>query len=614
MSAIPHTSQFFSTGGKDTMEQTDVRITAENGLNFSQDQTIGIYIPPSIKYFSGKDSYLQFDCRIKGDAVPANKTFPTRLTLDPNIGANSLFSAVRIYAGNRETLIEENTEYASYVSLKYDFSKNDVEQNKRAMTEGCGVHCPETRGTLGTTKSIGNNYTKSPFMKLLNSGADDKPSKTLDTAWTNDDFIPAKMTLPLHCGVFADQSKVFPNLLTNGIYIELTMAPARNLFRQLDSVSIHRRLRLNPMLDSVDKTGSKADWTKDGDPATIFNIKGGVNMALDPQTFPFVVGERIGFAKDNNDGGHVKATFTVAAGGEPTIKSIATDGTDIIVTLDNALTLTSDTIPKFADGASQNWFMYSDSILEATSYNPSCEVSNVEMIVHQITMDDSYEKAMLGKVSKGGVVNFDIPSVGVHTHSTLASDVQSTVPLNIDYSMAKSILCVPTDAGIHATNRNTAPTSHTYLVSKDAGASNQIDTEVHSNRTGIAGCSNGLSKYSFFLNGKMVPTREISTTKVSDKRGGIDANYLVELEKALLSFGIPVNSFEEYASNFVVGRVLAIGDENVFDGRGRTARLNCRYEGTTTNVDAPTVNLLWKNFIRHIRTLSIKAGNVEVMM
>ena len=613
MATIPHKSQFFTTQGKDNMEQTDIRITAENGLNFSQDQTIGIYIPPSIKYFSGKDSYLQFDCRIKGDAVLANNTFPTRLTLDPNIGANSLFSAVRIYAGNRETLIEENTEYASYVSLKYDFSKNDVEQNKRAMTEGCGAHLPETRGTLGTTKSIGNNYTKSPFMKQFNRGADTDPKTTLNTPWTNDDFIPAKITLPLHCGVFADQAKVFPNLLTNGIYIELTMAPARNLFRQLDSVSLHRRLRLNPMLDAVDKAGVKSDWVKDGvgaEAPTKFYIKGGVNMARDPSNFPFVVGERIGFAKDNFDGAMSKLNFS---GGNATIKSISQVGADIVVEVDNALTNTDTTIVKWADGGSENWFLYSSSLLDATSYSPSCEVSNVEMIVHQIDLGEGYERAMLSKVSKGGVVNFDIPSVGVHTHSTLASDVQSTVPLNIDYSMAKSILCVPTDAGIYSTDKNTAPHS-TYLVSKDAGANNQVDTQIHSNRTGVAGCSNGLSKYSFFLNGKMVPTREISTTKVSDKRGGIDANYLVELEKALLSFGIPVNSFEEYASNFVVGRVLAIGEENVFDGRGRTARLNCRYEGSTDNVDKPSVNLLWKNFIRHIRTLSIKAGNVEVMM
>ena len=145
-----------------------------------------------------------------------------------------------------------------------------------------------------------------------------------------------------------------------------------------------------------------------------------------------------------------------------------------------------------------------------------------------------------------------------------------------------------------------------YLQQKDSGASSTIDVEMRSNRAGLEGCSNGLTNYSFFLDGKMYPSRPISTKKVSDKRGGIDANYMVELEKALLSFDIPVNSFEEYAKNFVVGRVLAIGQDAVFDGRGKTARLNCQYQGGTANVDAPSVNLLWKIFTRHIKTLILK--------
>ena len=144
---------FFQSEGKINLSQSDVRISAENGLDFEQNQVIGIFIPPSVKYFSGKDSYLQFDAKITGDSADGT-IFPTRLMLDGEIGANSLFSQIRVYAGNRETLLEENTEYSSYVSLKYNFSKNDVEQQKRALREGCGSWVPNTRGTLGTTKSV----------------------------------------------------------------------------------------------------------------------------------------------------------------------------------------------------------------------------------------------------------------------------------------------------------------------------------------------------------------------------------------------------------------------------------------------------------------------------
>jgi|DEB0MinimDraft_4_1074332.scaffolds.fasta_scaffold00095_17 hypothetical protein len=600
-------SGFFDAGEKINLEQSDVRISAENGLDFSQDQTIGIYIPPSVRYFSGKDTYLQFDAQIKGDIDHDRNSFATRLQLDPNIGANSLFSSLRVYAGNRETLLEENTEYASYVSVKYDYSKTDTEQKKRALREGCGVWTPATAGTLGTTKSIGNNFLYNPFMKVPNAGRSVNPDETLDTPWNDTDFIPAKITIPLHCGVFAENSKVFPNLLTNGCYIELVMAGARNLFRQMDGVLKERRMRLNPVFYGKANDGTKLTA---GDEIDAVWCRAGVNNQRDPQMCPFVVGEKINFVKDTNNGDTTTTnTITLGKDGKgAVITDISNDGTLLKIGFD---TTTKIKVADGMDQATENWFLYSESLTDATNYSPSCKVSNVELICHQIDMGDAYEKRMLGKVSQGGVVMFDIPSVGVQTHSQLQSDIQATIPLNLDYSKARGILALPTDASIYSTADQTSATG-TYLIRKDKGALYQEDTLNRSNRTGISGVSNGLTKYNFFLQGKMVPSREISTKKTTDKRGGIDAHFISELEKGLLSCGIPANSFEEYASNFVIARQLAIGSKAVFDGRGKTARLNCKFEGTTDDQDKPSVNTLWKLFVKHTKTLVIKGDNIMV--
>lgn len=606
-------AEFFTADNKVSLDQTDIRISAENGLNFSQDQTIGIYIPPSVKYFSGKDTYLQFNAKINPAIDNAGGSFATRLMLDPHIGGSSLFSSIRVYSGNREVLLEENTEYPSYVSVKYDYSKSEVEQRKRALDEGCGTWTPACRGTLGTTKSIGNNYIFSPYFKTINSGSSTERTATIDSAngttdWSADDFIPAKLTLPIHSGMFAENSKVFPCGLTNGIYIELVMAPVRNLLRQLDSVSLSRRLRLNPMFNGAGAKDTKFEAGAGKEQTVIFTEP--QNSQFNTQGCPFVLGEKIGIAKDNMDG-----TFTDIA------LSLGKDGYGAVLDkieteADGKLKLTVGRGVAVRSGAeidpaTGNFFLYSLSLDGASSWAPSVEVSNVELIVHQITADGDYVNGQMNKLSSGGVIRFDVPSVGVQTQSTLASDVQSTIPLNIEYSKAKSILCVGTDSKIYSCAENTSAKG-TYLQQKDSGTSSVIDIEMRSNRTGLEGCSNGLTNYSFFLDGKMYPSRPISTKKVSDKRGGIDANFMVELEKALLSFDIPVNSFEEYAKNFVVGRVLAIGQDAVFDGRGKTARLNCQYQGGTANVDAPSVNLLWKIFTRHIKTLVIKGGNVAV--
>lgn len=599
---------FFRADDKISLEQTDVRISAENGLSFSQNQTIGVYIPPSIKYFSGKDSYIQMDCEIKNDIDEPNGCFATRLMLDGSIGGSALFSSLRVYAGNRETLLEENTEYPSYVKLKYDYSKTDVEQKKRAMTEGAGCWVPNTRGALGTTKSNCNNYVFNPFMDTINGGGNDKNATEEEgTEGSGLSFIKGKLCLPLHCGIFAESSKVFPNLMTNGIYIELVMAPARSLLKQMDSVLRSRRLRLNPLFSGAGTHNAK--WTQNGNAQEVFfqNVDGKASV----QNFPFVIGEKIGFVEDKSDGS-IDGVTTIAGGKDgygAVINKIEWDDGNgkVKVTIGRGTNVTSTSE---MDASTKNWFAYSLSLEDATDWSPSVEVSNVEMIVHKVDAS-MYESDMKGKIGRGGVINYMIPSVSVRTHSTLASESQSTIPLNIDFSMAKSIMCVPTDSNILPASDN-ACGKGTYLQVKDSGGSSQIDTQISSVSTGYEGCSNGISSYSFLIDGKQTPSRAISTKKVSDKRGGIDANFMVELEKGLLAGGVVTNSFEEYARNFCISRVLAIGEDAVYDGRGKTARLNCSYEGTTEGQDKPSVNMLWKIFIKHHKRLVIKGDSIMV--
>ena len=586
---------FFQSDGKINIGQTDVRISAENGLDFTQDQVVGIYIPPSVKFFSGKDTFLQFDALISADFSAADIN-PTRLTLDAEIGANSLFSQLRVYAGNRETLLEENTEYASYVSVKYCFDKDEVITRKRALTEGCGQWVPNTRGTLGTTKSICNDFVYSPYMEAVNQGNDDAPDKKSSAA---PDFIPAKITLPIHSGIFGENSKVFPNMLTNGIYLELVMAGGRNLFRQFDGVLRDRRLPLCPVFHGVDAGGS--NWKAGGgDKTQVIYLAHDNNQKL-VQNCPFIVGEALEVVK--NDGTDVDTDAM-------TITDIETDSKYI------KLTLNAQIENKSGADIDGNMFIYSDSLKGAaagSSFQPVCKISNVELIVKQINMSPEYERGMLSKVKEsGGVVRFDFPSVAVQRHSTLSSEVQASVPLHLDYARAKGLICMPTDATIYPCHHQTAA-KDTYMITKDKAKFIE-DWELRSNRTGLEGCSNGLSEYSFFLNGKMVPSRAIKTSKTTNKNGGIDANYIAELEKSLLSFGIEPKSFEYYNKNFLVGRMLAMGENAVFDGRGRTARLDLKYEGTEADYNVPSVNTLWKIFVYHLRTLTIKANDIMVEM
>ena len=61
--------------------EEQVQIPSENGLSYECGQNgrrVQLFVPPSVKFLSGKDSYLQFDLKIN---QPAD--CKTRLQLDP---------------------------------------------------------------------------------------------------------------------------------------------------------------------------------------------------------------------------------------------------------------------------------------------------------------------------------------------------------------------------------------------------------------------------------------------------------------------------------------------------------------------------------------------------
>ena len=81
-------STFWRTENKIPIVQTSSAITAENGLEFGENQIIRLDIPKSTKFIQPKESYLKFDFKIN---IPAGEGF-TRLQLDGKLGAQSLIN------------------------------------------------------------------------------------------------------------------------------------------------------------------------------------------------------------------------------------------------------------------------------------------------------------------------------------------------------------------------------------------------------------------------------------------------------------------------------------------------------------------------------------------
>jgi len=587
---------YWKVGDKLNLGQSDIEITCEGNNSFQENQVIGIFVPPSVKFFSGKDCRLKFDLKVECATTGTN--YPTKLSLDGLTGANSLFNIARVYAGNRQQLLEETREYNSLISVKYSYERNDSIQQKRAMLEGCGCWTPESRGTLGTPKSIQNNMVYSPYVKSGNLGV-----STATEINTTLPYTTAKVELQLHLGSFANSNKAFPCMLTQGVYIELTCESNEKVFRVLDGVSKHRLSGLNPVFHSINGTTAAGGTWSDGAASTTFYTTPD-NSQLSPANSPFQVGEHIGFYNtDTND--------TATMSGAPVITKIEQGNTiaPIKYTI-NSVSPDDDMVRN-----QHVWAVYSKST--TTESKPKYTISNCRLQVRQLDMTPEYISGMVNKMKSNGTILYDLPSYSTQLHSSLKTDIQATIPIDCSHSKARSIICMPTDATNYSFYANAVgyiggvAANNTYIINTDTpGLTGTHATARYnwSDRSGISGIGDNLSKFSFIIDGKQVPNREIDCSKTSGRGPGIDANHIIEVEKCLKSGGITPLSFSDFRSNFIIGRALTLDPNTIYNGVGKEIRLNVKYEGT-----APWKDHLWKIFIYHTKTLAIKGENIQVI-
>lgn len=605
-------SSYFRPGDKITLSQTDVEISAENGLEFQENQTIGIYIPPNVRFFSGKETLLSFDVKIQtGTQRPE-----TLLQLDGTIGGQSLFNRARVYAGNRSQLIEELDEYSTSVMIKYSYEANDTIRNKRALTEGCGAWVPECRGTCGSHKTGQSNVISNPYFEKRFKGSNRLIGAGLGDSDSNinaNKFQTCHIEMPLHLGCFANNSKAFPNVLTDGLYLELTCAPGRQVFRSLDSVTLNRQFANLPRFNGVQTidTSAAAD-----DVITKIFIDPGTNMNVDAQHCPFSVGEEIGIYDSATD---IPISFDVTGTNlPPRIKNITSvdDGAGkhyIQLELADADGRTCK-VGAAAITSDSTFWVFSNSLKTAVAaekadgtWIPKYTISNVNLKVHRIDVGSDYEAGMMNKMKSGGVIEFDIPSVQCHKNSILKSDKQATMNINIDHHKAKSIICVPTDAALHPAE-DVVTSTNTYEWLAQAAT---LSGRQKQDNCGLAGCGNFLKEYNLSLAGMLVPSRPVSVAKSADPgNGSIAGPHILELEKALTGAGIRPMSFIDYKKNFIIGRALAMDANTIYNGIGIDTRLLLQYEGGT---DGTRVDTLWKNFVYHIKTISIKGEGISIL-
>ncbi len=660
-------SSYWSTDNIVQIGESKVEIPAENGLSYSGGQKVSLFVPPTVEFVDGKKSFLQFDLKLALDSTK----HPTLLQLD-HAGGGILIKNMRIYDGTRGNLIEEINEYSSLVAMKYDYDTDDSARSLRAMQEGGTAHSRLNQGTLGNIRSEYTDTFTNPYFKV---GAG--KSAVMSDA----DFTTAKCCVPLHAGVFS--GKMFPVMMSGGLYIELDLQPASRVVKQLDTAIAGRKLQLNPVFNSLNGvspfenwgetgaldsvgiqtagadyddgtytdvattggtgTGATLDLTVSGNAITAASInKPGVGYTVgdllvpDPavvgtpttpgaievvtavegqDTFyltndnnlfggektdacPFVVGESITFIKESNQ---LEATLSA----EWIISEINACATNGLIEIKSATTIDQTSgEPIVRD----EWRVASVSVCGPSgdansSYNATYTMSNVNLVCHKVDLDPKFKAGMMAKIREGKAIEFDIHSVTTYKNSLLASDRQTSFLVHASNSRAKSILISPTDSSVY-TSAQLISASGTYSI-----AENEADLTLNSNRSGYVGCCDFLSSVQYQIDGKLVPSRPISTKKCAT-RNSVDAFHLFELEKSLDNAGITPRSFTKFLDNWVLGRGFAIGS-GAMDLRGKDLSVLLKYEETS----APTKPKMINSFCFHIRRLVMRgSGAVEVVV
>lgn len=621
---------YWSTDNIVQVGEEQISIPSDNGLTFdvgSVSRKVSFSIPKSVEFFSGKDSYLEFNMRINN----ANAR-TTRLQCDP-MGAGVIVKNIRCYDLSRNTLLEEINEWNQIACLRSDYDTNNALKSTRCLKEGATTISRENEGTRGSSVSDCSNTFTNPWFNKLTQG---EPGAPQSVAYSQaDQGNVVKCCIPLTSGVFSET--IYPNMLS-GIYLELDLEPAPRVIKQLDSVLKDRRRTLNPMFAAaVDPAGGDAvivNWNA-GNASNVTEFYVWPTNSLpdgaqggSPSAFPFVVGEVINFVNHENAAG-VEANIQVAGGGVYTGATIseivveegaggakATYNGYIKVTLAAAVNNAAAGGGRGVDiNGATTMGIFSTSVRDAASYPVSYTISDLNFVVQEIKLDDSYKQGMLQKAREGSAIEFDIRSVTNYKHSMLASDTSATYNIFSNNHKAKSLVIVPTDNTTYS-DMDLISCNGTYQITAD-----DMDISLNSNRSGYTGILDYLTDYQMMIDSQLVPSRPVSTRKMSS-RISIDAFHLFELEKGLQNAHITPHSFKCFNQNFCVTRGFAVND-GAMDLREKDLQVLLNYQETVPAAGnanpslAPgpfglRKNKLFSSFVFHIRRFRMKDGAVEV--
>ena len=572
-------ANYWKNNAKTAKVSTDsISIPATNGLNFSSNANtnIRLNIPNTIPFFIGDQSYIRFrlDLSMTGTSNLAGAgTSNSFVQMIPELGAAGIIRNLTIRTGGQ--ILEQIQNYNSLALLKNQYDSTQDKDNVRSITEGCVLYDPRCRSTDSNLdyieKSLESNCATNPYFETTTG--DDGLRRTKQTS--------CDVCLPLHLSGIMGSNKIVPSGMLN-LEIEIELETASRIMRgnrnAIQSSGTNGDI-YNPQLNfgrtSTGTVGEDGDGLEED---LVYNriYVSDRNNLVDTDYQPFMIGEVINI----NTNGGTQTLGKISGIGR------AFDNTGVgqkYIFYDLAANYTAN------DDSDTYNTIHSNNFTSTglTGLKLKYDVSNVELILKRAEVEPEYVKQMAQAMKENGKIRYEFPSYTCYTRQVLATELNSTINLPLQNSMARSLLCIPTQTQVNDYNNLT---------------NFQTFTQHYFNLAG----QNTTNFYQFMYQGRLHPNRVVNCLDTALLQS-FNQVHLLELEKSLTQSNIPPNNLRCVKHNFTIGRSLSVGN-GYYDTRGKDFQLNLDLTSITQ------LNKLYNIFCSHIRRLEMSSEGIKIII
>ena len=533
---------------------------------------IRINVPSYIGYIDPNASYLKFNLTIenaRGCLIP-----------DKNAGGHALIRNLEIRDGGNKSQIEYLEDYNANYALLSNYTKQNSISHKRELFNGQVSKLPD------------KIYDPSLY---YNSPADHGSVVTTPSGLAKTPTNPT-LQIPLNCGLWK-QGQVIPVGAMNGMRISIdTEDPLRALMYLNDEMrftSNNLGVVNNRTLTFDDGGGGNLkEIGGDARGAGIANTIFGVPLLMtDRRTCPFDINDILyisdsGGARANEDKLGTIVGFFTDGGGRVNISYVP--DRDTAGGLANAHAKNnSEVYIKVVDRQVAHAVCGSTDINVNTKSliipAPTYRMTNIELIVQQISPPQAYVESTLKAVSGEKGIQMDIMSYELYRHNqnNVVGLQQILIPTRA--TRAKSLFSQPLPV-------------------------TRFRTLEHSSFQGVA---DNATSYEWIYGTKHYPSRLAPLTRYSllspngnRDRFRVEALHSSELQKAILNVDEKVLSLQRIPDHFTIARGLTKYGQ-VMDLSQSTLSLRVDYGGTAV------LTKLFNNYVYGLRRLVINKDGVQ---